>query len=299
MSGTWTPNLVGPIDPARCPLGCPLDAARRGSCDALADPETRGRPCYGYAATTCDAAYAAWKAADGPSLPRADLERVAPRAPAPAIVPAGVSLPPIFASAPESLEAWDIYAPHEPTADGRSFLDRLQREHRERAAAIARTGWLAARETGAPWLLLLGQPGNGKTLLLRILGRQAALAGLRVRYTLFEDMVKAVKATRDPASALTEDAVLEGFLRPDLLIIDDIRPVFNSQDDENIAHDVIKTRYAVDLGLRRKLTWAASNLSIKELARVIGVAALDRYLHAGTEPWFFLWPSYRRLEASA
>lgn len=289
MSG-WTPNVAAPIDPARCPLGCPLDAERRGSCEALADPAVRGRPCFGFAgAMTCDAAYEAWKAAGCPSLARADLLRLTPRQPAPDLRQERAAehppLAPIFEKAPETLEAWRLYAEGDQRA--------RQQDYRDRAAVILRTGWKAALEHGQPWLLLLGDPGTGKTLLLRILARQAALAGLTVRYTLFAEMVKAVKATRDPDSPLREEAVLEGYTRPDLLIIDDIRPVFNSQDDENIAHDIIKVRYAVDLALQRTMTWAASNLTVRELTAVIGVAAVDRYLGGGTEPWFFVWPSYR------
>lgn len=280
----------------RCPLGCVIDPERRGTCQALTTPDAQGRVpkgrlCWGNGAWVCPAAYDAWVAADRPVAPggaRAEPFVIAtPQAP----------LPPVFREAPRSLDAWSLYAPHTAGGAPGTFHDELQADLRKCARFLA-SDWRQIDER--PWLLLLGNTGTGKTLLLRILGRLALDAGLTVRYTLFQAMVDDIKSTRDPDSGRTEQAAVQSYVRPDILIVDDVRPIAKGDagKTEEIAHEILTQRYGEDLGEPRRPTWAASNLSVRELTGVIGAPAFDRFLHGGVLPWFCMWPSYRRKESA-
>ena len=279
---TWTPNLQNPVDAARCPLGCPLDQNRRGTCAELDDPDA-GVYCMQYMAVTCPAARAAAREA-AVFLPKEDLHRIAPIPPAPEVKPIEQTLVPIFETAPTDLDGWPLSATDPQQKDDMAEV----REHAR--DLIAR---YATPRAPQPWLLLVGDAGTGKTQLLRIMGRQAILAGRSCRYVRFTDLVKRVKATRSHDASEREDAVMALFTDVDVLILDDIRPVFNSQDDENIAHAVISYRHGEDLGTNRKATYIATNLSIRELTSIIGVPAMNRVLE-DLKPFFCTWPSFRQ-----
>lgn len=201
--------------------------------------------------------------------------------------------PPVLATAPETLEGWTRYAPHRQDAAGQ-WMD----EQQDRLLDLARTwdaDWRAVRKD-APWLILLGDYGTGKTLLARILGRRAAEAGLRVRWSLFRDAIQRVKQTRSPQSGEREQDVIEYLAGwPDLLVLDDVRPVFRSDDDENIADLLIRYRYGVDLGRPRRGLILTANVSVADLGAVLGGAALNRALERPTRLIVCDWPSWRTL----
>ena len=276
------------MQPGRCPIGCVLEPGtpRTGSCQSLQyEP---GRMCWALGAKVCECAHAAWVAADRPVLPLEAGQPLRSEAPPPPTVQPHL-LAPVFREAPVTIEGWEIHRPE-------LSMDQMERmaDLRERARHIA-GNWKAL--TRQPWLLLLGETGTGKTLLLRILGRLALDAGLDVRYVLFSELIDDIKSTRSADSGRTEEAAMQAYIRPDLLIIDDVKPIAKGDPakTEEIAHDVIKYRHGEDLGEPRRATWAAANLSVRELNNVIGAAALDRFLAGGAEPFFCTWPSYRRL----
>lgn len=280
------PALV--LEANRCPLGCAC-VDGRGTCLAMTDQRGRFVPCAPGVLWACPAAHDAWVLAGRPTLP-------GPRVPytVPAPVPRPAEVPPVFREAPDSLEAWTLYVAEQG-------LPGAEDPEAEKQAALR--GY--AREIAGDWpgllqrpnLVLLGDTGTGKTLLTRILGRLAMEAGVSVRFVQWLDLVTEVKATRNPLSGRSEESVLAGYADPDLLLLDDVKPGRGDElKNEDIAHEVIKRRHGEDLGERRRATWVTSNLSVRELAGVIGAPALDRLLDGGAVPWFCTWPSYRRKE---
>jgi DNA replication protein DnaC len=73
-------------------------------------------------------------------------------------------------------------------------------------------------------VLWLGPPGVGKSFLVQAIGYQAIKAGLMVLYRSVFDVVR--DFLHDEALS-AEDKVLSRYLKPDLLIIDDMASIFS------------------------------------------------------------------------
>lgn len=282
-------------EPVYCPAGpengCVLEGCR-GTCPEMAD-RLNWRFCRGYGATVCVAALKEWERAGRPNLTLPEILRVAgPRAEIPDnMKPYRLrKLDEALVDASVALESWQIYAPHDPTADG-SHHDTNQLNLR-RAAQRALEAYGEARLEHAPNLVLLGDAGVGKTFLAKILGRLAFMAGHSVRFTLWRPFMLQVKESRSSESRLREDEVIRRLCEADLLILDDLRLVYNSQDDENIAHEVFSRRYGERDQAPRPVIVTA-NLSEPELQGAIGAGAMRRLFRDGSDsPYLCDWPPY-------
>jgi len=124
-------------------------------------------------------------------------------------------------------------------------------------------------------VLLIGPPGVGKSHLAQAIGYQAIRNGLTVRYRSIFDLVRDFLADEAFAGV---DKVLNQYLKPDLLIIDDmgIKPLPRRSGE--YFFEVIMRRYEV------KSTIMTSNRPLEEWGKLIGdvptaTAILDRFLH--------------------
>ncbi len=124
-------------------------------------------------------------------------------------------------------------------------------------------------------VLLIGPPGVGKSHLAQAIGYQAIRSGLTVRYRSIFDLVRDFLADE---AFVGVDKVLNQYLKPDLLIIDDmgIKPLPRRSGE--YFFEVIMRRYEV------KSTIMTSNRPLEEWGKLIGdvpaaTAILDRFLH--------------------
>ena len=124
-------------------------------------------------------------------------------------------------------------------------------------------------------VLLIGPPGVGKSHLAQAIGHQAIRNGLTVRYRSIFDLVRDFLADEAFAGV---DKVLNQYLKPDLLIIDDmgIKPLPRRSGE--YFFEVIMRRYEL------KSTMMTSNRPLEEWGKLIGdvpaaTAILDRFLH--------------------
>ena len=270
-----------------CPLGATDGCVIRegaGTCEAVKGGKIKNgttRVCLGYGATVCARAYEQW-VADGRQEMRAATPRPAP--PVPTQDAREQWLDPALATVPGNFGAWEIYAEDATEAARQQKV----RDHVEAIVARYEKAW------ASPNLVLQGPVGTGKTMLARIAGRVASDAGARVRFVVFRELLLGVKGTRSAGSSVAEAAILQPYLDADLLIVDDVRPVFDSQDDENIADELFKARYGEDRGHERRPTIVTTNLSRGELSDVIGEAAMRRLLCDGeVERQVFDWAPWR------
>jgi DNA replication protein DnaC len=124
-------------------------------------------------------------------------------------------------------------------------------------------------------LLWLGPPGTGKSHLVQALGYQAVKAGLLVLYRSIFDVVR--DFLHDEALA-AEDKVLARYLKPELLIIDDMGMKHLPKRSGEYLFEIIMRRYET------RSTMMTSNRPLEDWGKLIGdvpaaTAILDRFLH--------------------
>jgi DNA replication protein DnaC len=124
-------------------------------------------------------------------------------------------------------------------------------------------------------VLFLGPPGVGKSFLVQALGYQAIKSGLAVLYRSIFDVVRDF-LHEDALGG--EDKVLARYLKPDLLIIDDMGMKHLPKRSGEYLFEIILRRYET------RSTMMTSNRPLEDWGKLIGdvpsaTAILDRFLH--------------------
>ena len=124
-------------------------------------------------------------------------------------------------------------------------------------------------------VLLLGPPGTGKSHLCQALGYQAIKSGFVVMYRSIFDVVR--DFLHDEAFG-GEDRILNKYLKPDLLIVDDMGMKQLPKRSGECLFEIIMRRY------ENRSTVMTSNRPIEDWGKLIGdvpsaTAILDRFLH--------------------
>jgi DNA replication protein DnaC len=124
-------------------------------------------------------------------------------------------------------------------------------------------------------VLLLGPPGIGKSHIVQALGYHALKAGFGVLYRSIFDLVR--DFLHDEALG-GEDKVLAKYLKPDLLIIDDMGMKQLPKRSGEYLFEIIMRRYET------RSTMMTSNRPLEDWGKLVGdvpsaTAILDRFLH--------------------
>lgn len=144
--------------------------------------------------------------------------------------------------------------------------------NRQQVFDLATCGWIDRKEV----LLIVGPSGTGKSHLAQALGHEACRRGYDVVFTPVAKMLAALHGGRADG---TYDRRLNGYLRPDLLILDDfgLRALRGLEAED--LYEVISERY------ERGSILVTSNRDFVEWPEafvenpLIGSAALDRLVH--------------------
>lgn len=123
-------------------------------------------------------------------------------------------------------------------------------------------------------VLFLGPPGVGKSFLVQAIGYQAIKQGLVVLYRSIFDVVRDFLHEE----SLGDDKALARYLKPDLLIVDDMGMKQLPKRSGECLFEIIMRRYET------RSTMMTSNRPLEDWGKLVGdvpsaTAILDRFLH--------------------
>jgi DNA replication protein DnaC len=123
-------------------------------------------------------------------------------------------------------------------------------------------------------VLFLGPPGVGKSFLVQAIGIQAIKSGFLVLYRSIFDLARDFLAEEDP---IRQDKMLTRYLKPDLLLVDDMGMKQLPRRSGECLLEIIMRRHET------RSTMMTSNRPLEDWAKLIGdvpaaTAILDRFL---------------------
>lgn len=124
-------------------------------------------------------------------------------------------------------------------------------------------------------VLILGPPGTGKSHLVQAIGYQAIKAGF---YCLYRSIFDVVRDFLHDEAFAQEEKTLTKYLKPDLLVIDDMGMKQLPKRSGEYLFEIIMRRY------ENHSTMMTSNRPLEDWGKLIGdvpsaTAILDRFLH--------------------
>jgi DNA replication protein DnaC len=110
-------------------------------------------------------------------------------------------------------------------------------------------------------IVIIGNPGVGKTFLAKILGWRACQANQRVLFTTAMDMLNHLSASQVDHSLVRK---LKVYTEPTLLVCDELGYLSLDQQTSNLFYQVISTRHS-----RKRSTLITTNTSFSDWGNIL------------------------------
>jgi DNA replication protein DnaC len=178
-----------------------------------------------------------------------------------------------FLQALESLTDMELESRNHNAIERRFKLSRLQARHSidsfnfkhhksrmEIKSRIIRLLDLEFLEKGTS-VVIIGNPGVGKTLLAKILGWRACQANKRVLFTTAADMLNHLNASQIDHSLIRK---LKMFTDPALLVIDELGYLTLDQQTSNLFYQVVSTRHS-----HKRSTMITTNTAFSDWGNIL------------------------------
>ncbi len=150
------------------------------------------------------------------------------------------------------------HLPAQPTLDQFHFAHHKSRQQAKNR--ILRLLDLEFLKQGTS-IVIVGNPGVGKTFLSYILGWRACQANVRVLFTTAMDMLSHLLASQVDHSLVRK---LRTYTEPAFLLIDDLGYRALDQETSNLFYQVISTRHA-----RKRSTLITTNSAFSEWGNIL------------------------------
>jgi len=206
-----------------------------------------------------------------------------------------------FSQALESLIELELESRNHNAIERRFRLSRLQARHTidgfnfkhhksrmEIKARVVRLLDLEFIEKGAS-VVVIGNPGVGKTLLAKIIGWRACQANKRVLFTTAADMLNQLNASQIDHSLIRK---LKLYTEPALLVIDELGYLALDQQTSNLFYQVVSARHS-----QKRSTIITTNTTFSDWGNIlhnttIAAAIADRLVE-NSEIFLLGGPSIR------
>lgn len=179
-----------------------------------------------------------------------------------------------------------------------NYIAGSDQQHAALKAAQLYAKQFAARLATCTCMTFLGKPGTGKTHLAVAIARHISEQGHTALYIKTLDYIRIVRDTWVPGAAMRELAVIQQFVDPEFLILDEVGVQYGTDGELVQVTDLLDKRY-----LELKPTLVISNEDRDGLKRYLGGRAFDRLRENGGELVSFDWESHRgtpvRMNAAA
>ena len=153
--------------------------------------------------------------------------------------------------------------------------------------ALSSAQWFIENWKQSAGMILIGKTGTGKNHIAAGIVNAMVAQGCSALCTEPIKIVRAIKESWRKDNDQTESEVMKLFLKPDLLVIDEIGVQFGSDTERMYLTEIINDRYNAI-----RPTIVCGNVTISELEQTIGMRAVDR-LRDGGKVVVFDWESYR------
>jgi len=148
------------------------------------------------------------------------------------------------------------------------------------------TGFRVAQQEGTSYLFS-GQSATGKTHLACAIANNLLMKRNSVIYISQLEYVAMVKDSWKDGSKVSENEMVEKYLKPDLLILDEVGKGQFTQKEKGFVHMLIDKRY-----LACKPTIGISNLSEDSLCKVLDRETVRRLKAGGGKVLEFKWEPF-------